>query len=182
MLFVGLRYSWLTRQGDIQPVMATWLLFCVAVSLSLWTYWSSKKHSVVSNVGNAIDFIIVWMILASIIFLGKNVRLGFNGFEIGCLIASAIILVFWRISKKHQASNLSLQGIMTIAYFPTLRQLWSAKDNTESFSIWIVIWIASTAALIPAFTDKDKLAIAYASRAFILVTVLLGLMIRIELF
>lgn len=181
MLVVGGRYSWLTYQGEIQPVLATWLLFYVAIILSFWTYWSSEKHSLISNVQNAVDTIAVGMILFSIIFLGKNVRLGFNGLELGCLIASGAVLVFWKMSKLHEVSNLTLQGIMAIAYLPTLYQLWQAAKNTESFGPWIVGWIASATALVPAIMDRDKLAIVYAARALIFTSILLGLMIRLEL-
>ncbi len=181
MLIVGFRYSWLTWQGQIQPTLATWLLFFVATFLSFRTYWATEKHSFAGNIINTIDLFNVCLITFSILVLGKNTRMGFNAFELGCLIASGAILIFWKLSKLHVASNLALQVIMTVAYFPTLHHLWSALKNTEQLDVWIMVWVASVFALIPAFIDRDKLAFVYASRSLIMVSALLILILRIYL-
>lgn len=181
MLFVTLRYSWLTWRGEIQPVFATWLLGGVAVSLSFWTYWSSGQRSLVGNIGNTVDLFVVGTILASIVFLSPQVRLGFNEFEIGCLAVSVVILIFWRTSKRHAAAHLALQGLMTVSFCPLFYQLWQAHTNTESFGVWVTAWVACVAALVPPVLDRDRLAIIYASRAIIMVTITLGLMARLEL-
>lgn len=179
MLIVGFRYSWLTWQGEIQPVLATWLLFLVAVFLSFMTYWSTEKHSFTGNIINTTDLFNMCLIMFSIIVLGKNTILEFNAFDISCLVASGIILVFWRLSKMHVIANLALQGIMTVAYFPTIYRLWHTKTNTEQFGVWILVWIASAVALIPAYINRDKLGMIYASRSLTMVSVVLILMLII---
>jgi hypothetical protein len=181
MLCFGVSYSWLTWQGKVTPVLATWMLFCVATSLSFWTYWSTEKHSLMGNIGNTIDLMVAWLILGAILVLGKDIRLGFNPFEISCLVASGVILTFWKLTKQHVAANLALQGVMAIAFLPTLYQLWHATQNTETFGLWLIVWIATCLALIPAWMKKDRLAMVYVCRGIIFVTVLLGLMIRIEI-
>lgn len=181
MLIVGFRYSWLTWQGEIQPVLATWVLFLVAVGLSFMTYWSTTKHSVAGNIINVVDLFNVCLIMFSILVLGKNIRLGFNLFEIGCLVASGTILIFWRLSRKHATSNMALQAIMTVAYFPMFYQLWHASRNTEQLGVWVLVWVASAIALIPATIDRDKLGFIYAMRSLSMVSVVLILMFRINL-
>jgi hypothetical protein len=178
---VAVRYSWLTAHDQIHPVLATWLIFCVAVTFSLMTYWSSKQHSLISNIANVSDLVTVWMVLASILLFSKEVRLHFNAVEIACLLVSGTVLVWWRFTKQHAASNIMLQIVMTVAYLPTLFQLWYAQSNTESFGVWAVTWVGSCVALVPAIIDRDKLAVVYALRALLLISAIIGLMIRLEL-
>ena len=176
---MGFRYVYLVAQKEIYPALTTWILFCVAVSLSFRTYWSSRKHSIVGNLANFVDLILVWIILVGILLFGQNVNLIFRPFEIWCLISSGIVLLFWILSKKHLLSNLLLQVIMTVAYFPTIYNLWYATNNTESFSVWCVWLIGGFTSLIIAILKKDTLGIVYSSRAFVLVSIILILMLRI---
>ncbi len=175
------RYCWLTWHGDIHPVLTTWILFWVAVLLSFSTYWSSEKHSIIGNIGNAVDVVAVTTNLSCIVLLGRQTRFRFTPTEIACLAACGIILVVWRLSRQHVVSNLALQVVMTVAYIPTIVQLWGASTNSESIVTWSLIWLAGVLSFIPAIIDRDRLAIAYATRATIMVTVLIGLMVRIAL-
>lgn len=179
MLFVSLNYSWLVWKGEVQPVLATWLIFFVSTHLSFWTYWSSKKHNFISNIANTVDTIDITIVFLGILVLGKTINLNFNQFEIGCLVASGIVFIFWRLRGLHEFSNMSIQVIMTIAYFPTLYKLWYAPENSESFVMWTGVVITSLFSLVPAIMDRDKLAVIYASRAGVLATVIILLMIRI---
>lgn len=181
ILAMGIRYSWLAWQGPTEPIVATWLMLAVAISISWWTYRSSGKKSILGNIANATDLVAVWMILLSAIFLGRQVRLGFNAFEIWCLMASGIILAVWRLTGRSIEANYAIQAIMTIAYFPTIAQLWSAARNTEPFGTWIVFWIAGVGALVTGILDRNKLGIVYAARALGIVSVVLALMLRLEL-
>jgi len=178
MLFVGLRYSWLTSCGVIHPVFATWLLFFVPVVLSFLTYWSSPKHSIGGNIANATDLVIVTMILLTMVCSG-NSQLHFNRFEVVCFIMSAAVIVFWRVTKRSVAANFATQVILTIGYMPMLYHLWHAKSNSESVSTWCLVWISAVVATIPAIIDKDRVGIIYALRAVALVSIALLLMLRI---
>lgn len=165
---MSIRYIWLTIQKEIEPVFTTWLLFCVGASLSYWTYWSSKKHSIAGNLGNAVDLIMTWMILIGITFWGTK-NFDFNNLEIYCLISCLIIFVFWKLSKKHFVSNISIQVIMTIAYLPTIQKLWEATHSTESLPYWGINLFGSLTFLTMGIIKKDLIGIIYSSRAFILV-------------
>ncbi|MFH1766698.1 MAG: hypothetical protein ABH826_01240 [Patescibacteria group bacterium] len=181
MLVFCLRYAWLTWQSEIRPVLATWLLFCLATSLSFATYWSTKKRSVVGNIGNFIDVVSTSSILVSIVLLSADSLLEFNLFEIGCLVAAILILIAWLISKWHVIANFAFQGVMLVGVFPTLYHLWSATKNTESLFAWILATLASFISLIPAIIDRDKIAIVYATRACVIVTAVMALIIRLEI-
>ncbi len=178
--FLSFIYCYFIWRDQIEPVMTTWLLFCVSVSLSFWTYWASEKHSLIGNIGNLIDMVLVWSILFAIVFLGKADRFNFNSVEIGCLIASGIILIYWRRSRKHIQANIALQTIMVIAYAPLFYKLWFATQNPELVMFWALGCVTSCFALVPAFIDRDKLAVLYSMRALIMSLFVLLLIYRIS--
>ncbi len=180
MLVEGTLYVWSMGSLGVRPVFTTWLLFFVASSLSLWTYWSTERHSVMGNIANVADAFVCAAILAGVVIFEKGNLMG-SAFDEYCLAASAVILVFWRITKHHALSNLSLQAVMAIAYLPTFFELWHATVNTEFLPMWILSWVSSVFALVPARVKKDTLGTVYAGRGLVLVSVVIWLILRIEL-
>lgn len=154
----------------------------VCVSLSFWTYWSTKDRSFLGNIGNTLDLFSVWSMVPSMLFLGgENVRLGFTSFEWFCLALCGGIFVFWRRSKRHVVANTLLQAAMVVAYLPLLWGLWIAQENPESPGFWLVALCAILVAFVPATIRRDKLGLLYNSRALALCIAVFALMIRIEL-
>ena len=172
-------YIYLVIYGKIHPTLMTWIIFCIAVGLSFATYWSSEKHGFLDNVCNTVDLISVFVITTVIIFFGENIRFNINTFEIICIILSLIILCFWRISKKHEVSNMFLQVVMTIAYFPTFYQLWNTSVSTESVITWGILFLASISGVATGVLGKDKLAIIYSTRSLVMVSIMIFLILRI---
>lgn len=179
MLVMNFWYCDLIIKGEIHPTLMTWVIFSVAVSLSLGTYWSSGNHNLLSGICNITDTVLVLIVTLIIIFFGKNVRFEINTFEIICIILALIILVFWRITKAHEVSNLFLQGVMVIAYFPTFYQLWGALTTSESLVTWSISWLISFLGIITAVLGRDKLAIIYSTRALVMITIMIFLILRI---
>lgn len=178
---VNVRYALLAARGDIHPTLATWLLFWVAVVLSFCTYRNTEQRSAVDNIANTSDVVTV-----SIVLFALGFRYGWRGFLFGafdawCLGASALIFFFWIVSRRHVAANLATQGILVVAYIPTIRNLLVARENPESFLVWGAILVASLIAFWIAAREKNKLAMLYAVRAAVSVGVVLILMARIEL-
>lgn len=181
MLGAGGFYCWSVYTDSVQPVLATWILLATTTSLSFWTYWSTKRRDIISNVGNLKDVIVSWLILVCTFALDKNIRLGFNMFEIGCLATAVVILIAWRYTKHDVASNLALQVLMVVSYFPLYYHLGTAKENTESFILWGAAWTAGAVGFIPAYLSRDRLAILYSCRGIAMMTMVLALMARLEL-
>jgi hypothetical protein len=179
MLVMNFWYCYLVVKGEIHPTLMTWIIFSIAVSLSFGTYWASENHNLISGVCNTTDTVLVLIVTFIIVFFGKNVRFEINTFEIICIILALIILVFWRITKEHEKSNLFLQGVMVIAYLPTFYQLWGASVTSESLKTWGINWLISLLGIITAVLGKDKLAIIYSTRALIMITILIFLILRI---
>jgi len=175
-LLIGIRYCVLIYKKEIKPALAMWVFFTLAVILSLITYLGEGNFSIWDNILNTTDIILVTTI-SIFIFIYGDKSSKFNTFDIGCLIAVLTIVVFWIISKNHLITNLLIQLILVISYFPVIRRLFKLKENTEPFSVWIAMMLAPMLALL---SSKGLLATVYSVRAIICVGLLLLLMLRIE--
>ncbi len=175
--FILLRYCWLIWKKRIKPAMAMWFFFSIAVCGSLVTYLSAGDYSLLDNILNTSDLVFVVTVSVFIFIFGdRSTR--FNRFDLGCLIAVLVIVVFWLISQHHVVSNVLIQVILIIAYFPVISRIWKSNENTESFAVWIGLFLAPCISLL---SSKGVLATIYSSRAIISTSVLLALMVRAEL-
>ena len=157
--------------------MAMWVFFSIAVGGSLATYLSSGDYSFLDNIQNTTDLVFVLTVTVFVFVFGdRSTR--FNTFDIGCLVAVLGIVVLWLIFQNHFVSNVSIQVILVIAYFPVIRRIWKSNKNTESFVVWIGLFLAPCISLL---SSKGVLATIYSFRAIISISVLLALMVRAEL-
>jgi len=175
--FILVRYCWLIRKERIKPAMAMWVFFSIAVGGSLVTYLYAGDYSLLDNIQNTTDLVFVVTVSVFVFIFGdRSTR--FNRFDLGCLIAVLVIMVLWIIFQNHVVSNVSLQAILVIAYFPVISRIWKSNKNTESFVVWIGLFLAPCISLI---SSKGVLATVYSSRAIISISILLALMLRAEL-
>ena len=175
--FILVRYCWLIWKDRIKPAMAMWVFFSIAVGGSLITYLSSGDYSFLDNIQNTTDLVFVLTVTVFVFIFGdRNTR--FNTFDVGCLIAVLVIVVLWLIFQNHVVSNVSIQVILVIAYFPVISRIWKSNKNTESFVVWIGLFLAPCISL---FSSKGVLATVYSFRAIISISILLALMARAEL-
>ena len=153
-----------------------WTFFSLAVGISLFTYFAEDNHSISDNILNFTDMILVVSVSVAILIWGDT-STRFNRFDAGCLIIVFAITAFWAISKNHVVTNISVQSIMVISYFPVLGRMLKQKKNTEAFSPWIMMLIAAGISL---FASEGWLASVYAVRAVACTGALLVLMVRVE--
>lgn len=175
-LFIIVAYIWMLRNKRIRPSLAMWVFFSLAVSMSLLTYLKEGNFGFWDNVLNTTDLALVFSITLAIVFMGdKNTR--FSRFDWWCLFMVALIILYWFFSQNHWVSNMAIQLVLIIAYFPVVKRMISSKTNSEPFIVWIAMMLAP---LISLITSKGTLATVYAVRAFVCTAVLLLLMLRIE--
>jgi hypothetical protein len=153
-----------------------WFFFTIAVAMSLTTYMAEGDFSLWDNILNSTDLLLVTTVTV-FIFLYGDTSTKFTRFDKFCLIAVLLITLFWFITKAHFLSHLLIQGILVIAYLPVIQRLWKSKENTEPFSVWILLMIAPLFALI---SSKGILAAVYSVRAIASTAILMLLMLRIE--
>ena len=175
--FILVRYCYLIIRKRIEPALAMWLFFTIAAGGSLLTYLSSGDFSLLDNIVNTADILLVVLVtLAIALFGGGSTK--FNLFDTGCLVSVIIICIFWIVSKNHIVSHLLIQTIMIIAYLPVVKRLWTSDRNTESYLAWIGLLLAPCVSLL---SSRGMLASVYAIRAIICTSLLLLLMIRADL-
>ena len=177
ILLITFRYVWLLIKKKIKPALAMWIFFSIAVIMSLKTYLSEGTYSFLDNIMNSADLLLVLTVSGAIIIFGDKSS-KFTRFDKGCLAAVMLIVIFWIFTQNHKTTNLMIQGIMVIAYFPVVKRFIESSENTEPFSVWIGMLLAPIFSLI---SSKGILASIYSIRAIICVGILLILMLRIEL-
>lgn len=154
-----------------------WVFFSIAVGGSLVTYLFAGDYNLLDNIQNTTDLVfVVTVTLFVFIFGDRSTR--FNRFDLGCLIAVLVIVVLWIIFQNHVVSNVSIQVILVIAYFPVINRIWKSNENTESFVVWIGLFLSPCISLL---SSKGVLATIYSLRAIISISVLLTLMVRAEI-
>jgi hypothetical protein len=172
--FILIHYVWSIRKKRIQPALAMWVFFTIAVVGSFVTYLSEGTFSPLDNILNTSDIVLVASVSLAILFFGDKTS-RFTKFDLGCLGAVAAILVFWLLTRQHAAAHLAIQAILVIAYFPVVKRIWKADKNTESFAAWIGMLLAAALSLL---SSQGWLATVYAVRAVVCTSLLLALMTR----
>ena len=175
-LIIMIRYIILLVRKEIKPALAMWLFFSVAIIMCLITYHSEGSYGLLDNIMNTVDLIyVVTVCIAIFLFGDKSSK--FTRFDISCLAAVMMIVLFWIFTRNHWLTNILMQAELVIAYFPVVKRLIDSKENTEPFSVWVGMLIAPVLALL---SSKGTLATIYSVRAIICVSLLLLLMLRIE--
>ena len=176
-VFILSRYIYLLYYKKISPSLAMWVFFSLAVGISMFTYFADGDYNISDNMLNFADLILVVGVSIAILIWGDPTT-RFNRFDLGCLVAVLLIIVYWAISNNHLVTNFSVQTIMVISYFPVVKRMINQQRNTEAFSIWIALFITPFISLI---VNKGMLADLYAIRAILCTGIFLILMLRIEL-
>jgi len=176
MVLLTIRYIWQLVKKEIKPALAMWIMFSIAVGMSLITYLSEDNYGFLDNILNTVDVIYVVTISIAIAIFGDNSS-KITRFDKGCLLVVLLIVIFWIFTQNHLVTNILIQCILVIAYFPVIKRLLETRENSEPFLIWIGMLIAPGFSLL---SSKGLLATVYSVRAIICVGLLLLLMVWIE--
>ena len=175
-VLLTIRYIWQLVKKEIQPALAMWIMFSIAVGMSLVTYLAEDNYGFLDNILNTVDvFYVVTISVAIAIFGGKSSKI--TKFDKACLLVVLMIVIFWIFTQNHLLTNFLIQSILVIAYFPVIIRLLKTRQNSEPFLIWIGMLIAPVFSLL---SSKGMLATIYSVRAIICVGLLLMLMLWVE--
>ena len=161
---------------QIKPALAMWVMFSIAVAMSLITYLKEGNYGFTDNILNSVDVIYVITVSVAIAIWGDHTS-KITQFDLGCLVVVGLIVVFWLFTQNHLVTNFMIQTILVIAYFPVVKRLFETRKNTEPFLIWFGMMIAPVFSLL---SSKGLLATVYSVRAIICVGTLLLIMLWIE--
>jgi len=175
-ILLATRYIWQLVRKEIKPALAMWIMFSIAVAMSLITYLKEGNYEFTDNILNSVDVIYVITVSVAIAIFGEKSS-KITRFDLGCLIVVGLIVVFWLFTQNHLVTNFMIQTILVIAYFPVVKRLFETRVNSEPFLIWTGMLIAPVLSLL---SSKGLLATVYSVRAIICVGTLLLLMLWIE--
>jgi len=175
-ILLAVRYIWQLVRKEIKPALAMWIMFSIAVAMSLITYLKEGNYEFTDNILNSVDVIYVITVSVAIALFGEKSS-KITRFDLGCLIVVGLIVVFWVFTQNHLITNFMIQTILVIAYFPVVKRLFETRVNSEPFLIWTGMLIAPVLSLL---SSKGLLATVYSVRAIICVGILLFLMLWIE--
>ncbi len=175
-ILLTVRYIWQLVKKEIQPALAMWVMFSVAVTMSLITYLKEGNYGFSDNILNSVDVIYVITVSVAIALSGDK-RSKITPFDLGCLVIVGLIVVFWIFTQNHLVTNFMIQTILVIAYFPVVKRLFETRVNSEPFLIWAGMLIAPVLSLL---SSKGMLATVYSVRAILCVSTLLVLMAWID--
>ena len=175
-ILLAARYIWQLVRKEIKPALAMWIMFSIAVAMSLITYLKEGNYEFTDNILNSVDVIYVITVSVAIAIFGEKSS-KITRFDLGCLIVVGLIVVFWLFTQNHLVTNFIIQTILVIAYFPVVKRLFETRVNSEPFLIWTGMLIAPVLSLL---SSKGLLATVYSVRAIICVGILLFLMLWIE--
>jgi len=175
-ILLATRYIWQLVRKEIKPALAMWIMFSIAVAMSLITYLKEGNYEFTDNILNSVDVIYVITVSVAIAIFGEKSS-KITRFDLGCLIVVGLIVVFWLFTQNHLVTNFIIQTILVIAYFPVVKRLFETRVNSEPFLIWTGMLIAPVLSLL---SSKGLLATVYSVRAIICVGTLLLLMLWIE--
>lgn len=183
-VFVGGYYCTKLIRREAHPRIATWLIFEIGVLMSLAAYFTARNHSIVKAALNVTDAVVVTTILTSLLFIERHRRIRFTRNEQLCLLISCISLIAWAVTKTAWIAIAGFQVVMSVAYVPTIENLWRRRPGQPPEPIWS--WsINALAALIGVVIDltgarHDYLAMLYPLRAFTFCMVVVTLLVRWE--
>ena len=175
-ILLATRYIWQLVRKEIKPALAMWIMFSIAVAMSLITYLKEGNYEFTDNILNSVDVIYVITVSVAIAIFGEKSS-KITRFDLGCLIVVGLIVVFWLFTQNHLVTNFMIQTILVIAYFPVVKRLFETRVNSEPFLIWTGMLIAPVLSLL---SSKGLLATVYSVRAIICVGSLLLIMLWIE--
>lgn len=181
-LFVGAYYCLKLIRKESHPRLATWLIFEIGEIMSLITYFTSHNHSIVKAALNVTDGFVVNIILAALLFVHRPRSLRLTRNESLCLVVSSISLAAWAITKTAWIGFAGFQIVMSLAYVPTIENLWRWRPvrTPEPIASWSVNALAALIGVLIDVTGAhhDYLAMLYPLRAFILCLTVTALLIR----
>ncbi len=120
-LLSGASYFKQLLKDESVPNPATWLIWLVVTILNTVTYYIVAKRNTWLSLTSIVLALVIASIFITALVKGKFSRLGLV--EILSLVFALVIGVFWKITGDAALSNICLQAIFLISFYPTIHGL-----------------------------------------------------------
>lgn len=164
-------------KGKVTPTKSTWLIFTAVTNLNVASFLANR-FDLVSGAYLMTDFATCLAVLITAIICDRQTRFELKRFEKYYLLGVGICIVFWLGSKDPFFTNLLVQTLIIIGYFPTFHNMVVKKKSTESKTAWTIWLIGMSLSFYPAWVNQNVLAMIYSARGTIMCLVMLILIKR----
>ncbi|MAF79788.1 hypothetical protein CL629_01785 [bacterium] len=154
-------------------MLSTWLLFSVATGLNVFSFFWGGDREWYSGILGICDFalcIIVFLITLKFAYGGFHLK----PFECYYLIGAAAIVLFWILSDSSLVTNLLAEGLLVVAYIPTIHNILVERKSSEPVSTWYILLLGTVFSFHPAIAEGEWLSVIYSFRAFVSILLVLG--------
>ena len=118
-------------KNESTPNPTTWIIWVIVTVINSATYFT-----VVGNVwialSSAITAIMVFLIFVLSSFKGKFTKL--NKVDVISLALALVVGIFWQVSGNAIISNISLQAVFIISFYPTIHGLLTGVSKENPFA------------------------------------------------
>ena len=146
--------------GKVRPHRVTWGIWMVLTAVV-------SVNQIVNGGGYSSMFFVSTTLLVTIVFV-LSFKFGVGGastLDQFCLMAAALLLIYWVTARDTRFSTLLALCIDTIAVIPTLHKTYK-RPETESYPQWV---LAGIAGLLTLFTVEtlDWALLIYPAYVFV---------------
>ncbi len=138
-IFSGATYFKQVLKNESTPNPATWLIWFVATILNTATYFIIVNGSIWVSLSSIVLAIEIFAIFVLTLFKGKFTRLG--KIEIASLLIAFAVGIFWKLTGDAIISNILLQVIFIISFYPTIHGLMF-NNAFEKSTPWFLAVVA----------------------------------------
>jgi hypothetical protein len=128
-LLSGATYFKQVFKEESIPNPATWLIWVVVTILNTLTYFLLSGGNFWISLASGAQAFMILVIFFFSLWKGKFSRL--HAIDIICLVLALIIGIFWKISGNFVISNIALQALFTLSFYPTIYGLLTKKAKEK---------------------------------------------------
>lgn len=165
-VWMGARYCAKIVRGVADSRTATWIIFELGVVMSLITYLTGSKHSLLSGINNVVDAFVVTVILTTLLLTRRGEAISFLPNERLCFWIAGAALVVWVVTRTSWVGIVGFQIMMFVGYFPTIKHIlqWEERGAPEPAETWTMNAIAASLGALIAIITSDYVAMLYPLR------------------
>jgi len=160
--------------------ITTWMIFELGSIMSLITYFTGERHSIVSSITNVTDGVFITLILATLFAKRRGKAIVFSKNEKWCFKIAAAALIVWAATRTSWVGVAGFQAVMIVAYWPTFERIrrWEEAGAPEPIETWSINAVVAVMGVGIAIARNDYVAMLYPLRAVVLCAVVVALIAR----
>lgn len=128
-LLSGGTYFLQVLKNESVPNPSTWLIWVVVTAMNTFSYFLVSEGNLWVSLASIVLAIEIFLIFVLSLLKGKFSRL--NTIDIISLAFALIIGVFWKISGNFLISNICLQILFAISFYPTIHGLLTKRAQEK---------------------------------------------------